>query len=89
MTKISFRPFGTLTLTAAAALAAASPAPAADTNQQAPTTAQPPSQASDQPSDHPNRRVCVRAGYTGTRVARLICKTEAQWEAEGGIPGRE
>lgn len=89
MTKFSFRPFGTLGLTAAAALVAASPAPAAETNQQAARTAQPQAQGNDQASDHPNRRVCVRSDFTGTRVARLICKTEAQWEAEGGIPGRE
>ena len=32
------------------------------------------------------REICVRADFTGSRVRRLICKTEAEWEADGGLP---
>lgn len=32
------------------------------------------------------RRICVRTELTGSRVQRTICKTAAQWEAEGGLP---
>ncbi|MBX3561174.1 MAG: hypothetical protein KF780_05115 [Sphingomonas sp.] len=31
------------------------------------------------------RRICVDAAYTGTRIPRRICKTESQWEAAGGL----
>lgn len=33
-----------------------------------------------------DRRICVRADFTGSRLLRTICKTEREWEAEGGIP---
>ncbi len=32
------------------------------------------------------RRICVRAEMTGTRVARDVCRTRAEWERAGGIP---
>lgn len=32
-----------------------------------------------------DRRICVMAAHTGTRVPRRICKTQAEWDAEGGL----
>ena len=37
-------------------------------------------------AEDPNREICVRAAFTGSRINRLICRTAAEWEAEGGIP---
>jgi len=34
-------------------------------------------------------RICVRAKFTGSRLARRICKTAAEWDAEGGVPASE
>lgn len=33
------------------------------------------------------RRICVRDELTGTRLARTVCRTRAEWEAAGGVPG--
>jgi hypothetical protein len=33
-----------------------------------------------------NRRICVRASITGSRLTREICRTRAEWERDGGIP---
>ena len=35
------------------------------------------------------RRICVRADFTESRIPRTICKTAAEWEAEGGLPTEE
>lgn len=35
------------------------------------------------------RRICVRDTFTGSRMARRICKTAQEWETAGGIPGSE
>ena len=32
------------------------------------------------------RQICVRMELTGTRVARRICRTAAEWERSGGVP---
>lgn len=32
-----------------------------------------------------DRRICVRDAHTGTRIPRQVCKTEAEWEAAGGL----
>ncbi len=32
-----------------------------------------------------DRRICVQATHTGTRVPRRICKTQAEWDTEGGL----
>ena len=90
MTLLSVR---TLGLTAAAALATtvSVPTSAATTNQAA-STAQPTAPAGDEASADRRanqRRICVRADFTGSRLQRVVCKTEAQWEAEGGVPGRD
>ena len=91
VTLLSIRTLRTFGLTAAAALAVTLSLPAAATNDQATSTAQPPAPAGDEASaDRRNqRRICVRADFTGSRLLRTVCKTEAQWEAEGGVPGRE
>ena len=92
MTHLSIRTLRTMSLTAAAALAATLSVPAAASTNQATSTAQPPASAGDEANAdrHGNqRRICVRADFTGSRLLRTVCKTEAQWEAEGGVPGRE
>ncbi len=35
------------------------------------------------------QRICVRETLTSSRMPRTICKTEAEWRAEGGVPGRD
>lgn len=32
------------------------------------------------------RRICVRAEMPASRVARNVCKTQAEWNREGGVP---
>jgi hypothetical protein len=32
------------------------------------------------------RRLCVRAEMTGTRLVRNVCRTRAEWNRAGGIP---
>ena len=32
-----------------------------------------------------NERVCARIELTGSRVARTVCRTRAEWEAHGGL----
>lgn len=31
-------------------------------------------------------RICVRTRLSGSNLLRRICKTAAEWEAEGGLP---
>ncbi len=33
-----------------------------------------------------NRRICVRASLSGSRITRQICHTQAEWDAMGGLP---
>ncbi|HEX8364168.1 MAG TPA: hypothetical protein VF603_02670 [Allosphingosinicella sp.] len=32
------------------------------------------------------RRICVSADLTGSRIMRRICRTAAEWQRAGGIP---
>lgn len=32
------------------------------------------------------REICIRVEMSGTRMPRRVCKTPAEWEAEGGVP---
>ena len=34
----------------------------------------------------PERQICVRMHFTGSRLPQKICMTEREWEAEGGVP---
>lgn len=43
-------------------------------------------QSTNQRNAQDQRRICVRATLTGTRMAQRICKTAAEWEAKGGLP---
>jgi Ni/Co efflux regulator RcnB len=45
-------------------------------------------QGQNQSAD-PSRRICVSAEVTGTRMTRRVCRTAAEWERAGGIPGRD
>lgn len=31
------------------------------------------------------RRICVRARFSNSRIARNVCKTRAEWDAQGGL----
>lgn len=33
-----------------------------------------------------NRRICVRASLSGSRITRQICHTQAEWNSMGGLP---
>ena len=73
-----------LFISAGALFALAVPAAAvtAATTPARPSTASPQDRArTEQPSE---RRICVREALTGSRMVRRICKTEREWEAEGG-----
>lgn len=35
------------------------------------------------------RRICTRVQLTGSRVERLICRTRAEWQSAGGVPGED
>ena len=35
------------------------------------------------------RRICVRMALSNTRIERRVCKTQAEWDREGGVPQSE
>ena len=71
----------------AATLAAAAPAPASTTSSsQAQQDAAGSSRTQRNRSD---RQICVREQQSGSHVFETVCKTRAQWEAAGGVPGEE
>lgn len=37
-------------------------------------------------SNNPDREICVRAQITGSRLYRRICRTQRDWDADGGVP---
>jgi hypothetical protein len=90
MTHVSIRHPRALALIAAAAVCAglSAPAMAQRSNTHAaqlePSTASPAPRAERQADQ---REICVRAEFSNSRVPRRICKTAAEWEAAGGIPG--
>lgn len=92
MTRTSFQ---TLTLSAIAATAmlasTATPAFAANSNNGAGQTQAADAQSSSARPDRRagNRRICIVGDITGSRVPRRVCKTEREWEAEGGVPTAE
>lgn len=75
-----------ITIAAASVALAASLAPA----QAAPTAGRTGAnvQGQNQSADS-SRRICVSAEITGTRMTRRVCRTAAEWERAGGIPGRD
>lgn len=36
----------------------------------------------------PDRVICVRAQLTGSRLYRQVCRTQREWDADGGVPTR-
>ncbi len=36
-----------------------------------------------------SRKVCATVELTGSRLARRVCRTPAEWERSGGVPGRD
>lgn len=43
--------------------------------------------AAEQARD-PDRMICVRAQLTGSRLNRQICRTQREWDEDGGVPTR-
>ncbi|MGZ8310759.1 MAG: hypothetical protein ACXWUR_01730 [Allosphingosinicella sp.] len=88
MTQMLIRFDRTLGLVAAGALCAGRALPASaqtHANQTQPTsTTSGGSTRADRPND--DRRICVQAEFTNSRISRRICKTASEWEAAGGIP---
>lgn len=37
-------------------------------------------------SNNPDREICVRAQLTGSRLNRRVCRTQRQWDEDGGVP---
>jgi hypothetical protein len=37
-------------------------------------------------TEQSDRRVCVRVSLSSSRLARRVCKTQAEWDREGGVP---
>lgn len=75
---------------AAAALAittpaSANPAESASASAGAAETGRPSAAVSRGNRAADNRRICVEDTYTGTRIRRRVCKTQAEWDAEGGL----
>ncbi len=68
---------------AAAALLAAAAAPL-----QAATAGQQTARQQSQ-NANPERRICAKVEITGSRVARRVCRTRAEWEVLGGVPGSD
>lgn len=66
--------------TAALLSAGAAPAFAADPD----TTAKAPAKAQDAP-DKKARQICVKFEITGSRVARMTCKTRDEWIKQDGV----
>ena len=76
-------------LAGAAALAFAGPALAQANGQPGPQAQQPAdaSGGSGASASDPNRMICARAEISGSRIARRVCRTAAEWEEMGGLPG--
>lgn len=45
-------------------------------------------QGQNQSAEQP-RRICATMEFTGTRVTRRVCRTAAEWDRVGGVPGRD
>jgi hypothetical protein len=73
---------------AAAGLMLAGLAVPASANEAAPAQGQAQHQSA-QRNDRDQREICVRTTITGSRMVKRICKTAAEWEAEGGLPTDE
>ena len=51
-----------------------------------PGDSQPSGTSGSRSSAQSDRRICVDVEMTGTRVKRRVCRTEAEWQVEGGLP---
>ena len=74
--------------TAVLAVALAAPASAATpTPMQRSDSAPSASRTND--AEARDRRICVRLQIVGTRIPKRVCRTQWQWEQEGGVPTEE
>ena len=77
-------------LAAAGALTAAFslPAQAAQTAPRSTAPQERPADANADAGSDADRMVCVRAQLTGSRLNRRICRTQREWDMDGGVPSR-
>lgn len=68
---------GAIAMSAAALPAVAAPAANQDSAQPGAQSGQAGQQARGR---DPNQRVCVQDRFTGSRIRRRICRTQAEWE---------
>lgn len=40
-------------------------------------------------SDRAERRICANVPLSNTRISRRVCRTQAEWNRDGGVPGRD
>jgi invasion protein IalB len=80
MTNIFAKSHLSAILVAGAAIAFAAPVQAQDGRSQIRT----PSSASATETPRAERQICVEMELTGSRIARRVCRTRAQWIAEEG-----
>lgn len=50
------------------------------------STAQASRDGSGSQQAHKDREICIRMALSGTRMPKKVCRTAAEWEADGGVP---
>ena len=61
--------------------AVANSAPTAQSNTEARANSR-----ADSPETGADRKICVRTTLTGSRLPIKVCRTEREWNSEGGVP---
>ena len=79
-----------LIVIAAGIVAAASPASAQTSLNVSPRADSSPDQAQTSAgapaaTANDNRRICLNVELTGSRMVRRVCRTQAEWDARGGL----
>lgn len=77
------RQLALITLAGLGLAVAALPAQAANTGQNSAREAQEPDRTRAEAASE--RRICVRTRFSNSRMTRNICKTQAEWDAQGGL----
>lgn len=86
-TSIRFVQAGTAAVVALFISATGAPLRAAPVTSGASTTTNASGQARGNASAAPaERRICARVELSGTRISRRVCRTQAEWNREGGLP---
>ena len=82
-TAYRFARVAALAAAATFSMAFTEPGSAARTDPRAPEQG---SSAARTATPDPDREICVRAQLTGSRLNRRICRTQRQWDEDGGVP---